>query len=441
MPSNYVKQIATELNDVFGEITATYATEENPAPMFNEDLSNFLDVGYKITSSSEWETHFDEYVGKYIHRIGKTVFEDKDYVSDAPDIEVSGFEYGAILQKIRVGEVEFEENPAWKLEKGQSYPYFDYNPVEGEAKYFESKTTFMAEWSWATKQLKSAFSSLSDLMKLRNAIVNKIKIKKNMSTDALKWRLVNGVNAVNLVRGKVVNLLTEYNEATGSSLTADKALTDKDFLRHSSMVMKKWRKFIERPTKALNPDKVLNWTPSSNLRIAFLVDLEGAFESYLYSDTWHDDYVKFSGYRSVASWQALDEDFDFDVRSALYLKTPDNETQVNFSGVVAVFWDKDGTMIYNEEPEESAAPYNPKGKFYNYFYSYDCSYFLDLGEPSVTFIISDYDTYRGVEPADWETATNKYYAMSTTTIGEMTAIDGSAVTFAEAKQNGIFVKS
>lgn len=439
--ANYVKQIATELNDVFSEITAQYATEENPQPLFNETLSNFMDVGYKITSSEEWTTHFDEYVGKYIHRIGKTVFEDKDYVSDAPDIEVSGFEYGAILQKIRVGEIEFEENPSWNLQKGQSYPYFDYNPIEGEAKYFEHKTTFMAEWSWAAKQLKSAFSSLSDLMKLRNAIVNKINIKKRMCTDALKWRLVNGVNATNLVRGRVVNLLEEYNNAFGLNLTAAKALTDKDFLRHASTILKKWRKFIERPTRAMNPDGVLNWTPSNNLRMCFIVDLETALETYLYSDTFHDDYVKFSGYKSVASWQGLDKDFDFDVRSALLAKTPDNDTPVNFSGVVAVFWDKEGTMVYNEEPEEAAAPFNPKGKFYNYYYSYDCSYYLDLGEPSVTFIISDYSPLRlEAEPDDWATATNKYLTMGTTDIGEMVAINTTTVSYSEAKAKGIFVR-
>ena len=299
MPSIHnVKQIATELNDVWRELTAQYGdgTEESGEPLFAENLSNFITAGHTIAESGVFQAHFDEYVGKYIHRIGKTVFEDKDYKSDAPDIEVSGFEYGAILQKIRVGEIEFEENPEWKLEAGQSYPYFDFNPIEGEAKYFDQKTTFMAEWSWASKQLKSAFNSLSDLMKLRNAIVNKIMIKKRMCTDALKWRLVNAVNVENIAVGKVVNLLEEYINDTGdTTVTSSNWQTKKEFLRHASMTMKKWRKFIERPNKALNPEGVLNWTPSQNLRVACLVDLEAAFENYLYSDTFHEEFVKYEG--------------------------------------------------------------------------------------------------------------------------------------------------
>lgn len=441
MSENYVKQVATELNDVFSEITAQYATETKPQPMFAEDLSNFMDVGYKITSSEAWATNFDEYVGKYIHRIGKTVFADKDYKSDAPDIELSGFEYGAILQKIRVGEVEFKENPAWNLQPGQSYPYFDFNPVSGDAKYFEQKVTYSAEWSWAAKQLKSAFTSLADLMKLRNAIVKKIQIKKNMASDALKWRLVNGLNAINLVRGKTVNLLEEYNNEFNLSLTAAKAKTDKEFLRFAGMRLKLWKDFIARPTRAMNPDGELNWTPKSNLRICMLSDIESLLETYLYSDTFHNEFVKFEGYKSTASWQALDTDFSYDVRSAIFAKTPDNDNvTVNFSGIVGCFFDKEAMAIYNEEPEEMSAPMNPKGKFINYYYSYDCSYFLDTAEPSITFIISDYSPYRGVEPDDWAISTNKYYAMSTNVIGDMTAINTTTVTFAQAKVNGIFVK-
>lgn len=441
MPGNYVKQVATELNDVFSEITAQYATEGNPQPMFAEDLSNFIDVGYMITSSQAWSTNFDEYVGKYIHRIGKTVFADKDYKSDAPDIELSGFEYGALLQKIRVGEIEFKENPAWNLQPGQSYPYFDFNPVDGTAKYFESKVTYAAEWSWAAKQLKSAFTSLSDLMKLRNAIIKKISIKKNMASDALKWRLVNGLNAINLVRGKVVNILEEYNNEVGQSLTAAQARTDKEFLRFLSMRLKMWKEFIARPTRAMNPDGELNWTPKSNLKICMLSDIEGLLDSYLYSDTFHKEFVEFEGYKSTASWQALDSDFSYDVRSAIMCKTPDDDNvTVNFNGIIGCYFDREAMAIYNEEPEEMSAPMNPKGKFVNYYYSYDCSYFLDTAEPSVTFIISDYSPYRGVEPDDWATSTNKYYAMSSEVIGDMTAINTTTVTFEQAKVNGIFVK-
>jgi hypothetical protein len=105
-----------------------------------------------------------------------------------------------------------------------------------------------------------------------------------------------------------------------------------------------------------------------------------------------------------------------------------------------VTFDKEAMAIYNEEPEEMAAPMNPKGKFINYYYSYDCSYFLDTAEPSITFIISDYSPYRGVEPDDWATSTNKYYTMSNETIGEMVAISTTTVTFEQVKVNGIFVK-
>ena len=110
-----VTQIAEDLNEIFKEIVGTYDPETNPdgIPLYKEDLSNFVDVGRKIQESSEFQKNdFDWYVGKLIDRIGKTIIVDKHYESNGPDLAVDSVEWGAIIQKVRIGEIDFEENPA-----------------------------------------------------------------------------------------------------------------------------------------------------------------------------------------------------------------------------------------------------------------------------------------------------------------------------------------
>ena len=64
-------------------------------------------------------------------------------------------------------------------------------------------------------------------------------------------------------------------------------------------------------------------------------------------------------------------------------------------------FDSSGITIWNEEPELNTAPFNPKGKFINYYYSYDCNYYYDSYENSMTFYISKYSPVTE-EPADYD---------------------------------------
>lgn len=404
------EQYASVLNNVFAEITGQYKDEDgNPTATFNEDLSNFIDVGKKITSSTEWGDNFDRYVGKLIDQIGKIVIEDKSYTSNLPKLEVDAFEYGAILEKIRVGEIDFEENPAWNLQKGQSYDYTTFNPVDAEATFFSNKTSFMMEWSWVTKQLKSAFDSKSNMMRLFSAIENKIRIKKQITTDNIKLRLINAINAENIAKGRCVNLLEVFRtETNNSSLTAQYALVNPDFLRHAGMTLKKYIQFIGMPSKIFNQENVLQWANKADLKMVCITDFDSAMSTYLYADTWHNEFVKFDGYSAISNWQGINEELDFENRSSINVSlASDDETVVRQSGIVFTMFDKNMAVVYNENDETDVAPHNPVGKFQNYYYSYDCSYMLDLGENSVTFIISDYSPVHE-EPADWGTGSYFY---------------------------------
>lgn len=413
-----VNQIADDLNIVFEEIIGTFTPEEGEEqPLYKEDLSNFVDMGRKISATSEWNNNFDHYYKKLINRIGKTVIVDKALTDDGIKIESDRYEYGALLQKIRIGDIDFEENEVWQLEAGQSYDYNEFKPVPMDARYFDMKTTFGVEWSWVAKTLKESIENLAKMTQLYAAIENRIMKKVKITTKEMKKRLLNNMNGCNIKRGRQVNLLEEYITATGdSTITAATALTNPEFLKHSVMRLKMYKGFISDPTKLLNSEAELNWTPESNFRMVAITDLDAALTAYLYSSTYHDEFVKLDGYATISNWQGVVEGFPFDVRSSINVKTtiPDGTTRVDAidniatSGIVAVMFDKEAVSIWNEEPEMYTAPFNPKGKFLNYFYSYDCNYYYDPAENSITFVISDYSPVTE-EPADWGTGT--YYTL------------------------------
>lgn len=419
-----VTQMANTLNIVFKEIIGTFTPEDPDAelPLYKEDLSNFVDMGRKIESSTEWGDNYDKYVGKLIDRIGYTLIVDKELTDDGIKIETDRYEYGAFLQKIRIKDIDFVDNEVWNLQPNQSYEYFDFKPVDMEATYFSDKTTFGVEWSWVSKVLKEALTDLAAMTRLYAAIENRIMKKIRLTTKEMKKRLINNVNGCNIAHHRVINLLDEYRTATGdTTIQAETALTNADFLKHTVMILKKYKKFFNEPTTLMNNEGELNWTPASDFRMVALVDLDAALTAYLYSSTYHDEFVTLDGYATVANWQGVAEGFSFDVRSSINITTTEGN-DIAFTGIVATMFDREGITIWNEDPELDTAPYNPKGKFINYYYSYDCNYYYDSYENSLTFVISNYSVLTE-QPDDLSLTSTNYYVLDG---------DGGYVTVASA---------
>lgn len=401
-----VTQMATVLNDVFEEIIGSYVDAEGNPNIFKEDLSNFIDMGRYICDSSDWQNNYDHYVSKLIDRIGYTLIIDKELDDDGIKIESNKYEYGAYLQKIRISDIDFVDNEVWQLQPNQSYEYFDFKPVDMKAQYFSDKTTFGVEWSWVSKVLKESMESLQKLTQLYAAIENRIMKKIRLCTREMKKRLVANVNGMNIALGRQINLIQEYADATGNLIKASNALTNAEFLKFAAMKLKMYKSFMSDPTTILNGQGELNWTPKANFRMLAITDLDAALTAYLYSSTYHEEFVKLDGYATVSNWQGTIPNFPFDIRSAISVHTtgmpavpfdPSNpndkvaDTDIDFTGIIAVMFDSQAITIWNEEPELNTAPFNPKGKFLNYYYSFDCNYYYDAFENSITFVISDYN--------------------------------------------------
>lgn len=410
-----VQQMAADLNEIYKEIIGTWQDEYGNPMLYKEDLSNFIDMSRRIIDTEDYKNNYDHYVAQLIDRIGYTLIVDKELGDDGIKIESNRYEYGALLQKIRIKDVDFVDNEVWRLQPNQSYEYFDFKPVGMKANYFSDKTTFGVEWSWVAKVLKESMESVEKLTQLYAAIENRIMKKIKLTTREMKKRLVANLNGMNIAVGRAINFIELYFKETGKLIYAKTALTDVEFLKFVAMKLKIYKTFMADPTAILNPQGELNWTPKSSFRMVAITDLDAALTAYLYSSTYHEEFVKLDGYTTVANWQGTIPNFPFETRSGINIVTtgmpnPEGEldpeagdayskdtanaivgkTDIAFTGILATMFDASGITIWNEEPELNTAPFNPKGKFINYYYSYDCNYYYDSYENSLTFYIADY---------------------------------------------------
>ena len=379
-----VNQIADILNDVYGELIGT-------EDVLQEDLSNIVSVGQRITATTQWDENFDNYVKKIIDKVGRTIYVDRAYSVNAPDILKDSWEYGSILEKVRVTAGDFDENPEWTLTKDSEFDVFGFNPVEVDAKYFNYKTTFLTKFSITKKQMKSAFNSAADMNRFIAMVENRIRMKMAMASEALIMRTIVNLIGEKIKSGKnVVNLLDEYKTATGNaSLTAATAMADKDFLRIAAKTVLQYKSFLKKASTLFNDEAYVTFTPEDKLKSVFITDFARALETTLYADTFHNEFIKLEGYSEVPYWQGSGKDNSFADRAkidCLPASSNDVGDPVTKSGVVAVLFDEEAAMVCNEDPDVRSI-YNPEGNFYNYWYSFDASYYNDLAENVVVFTI------------------------------------------------------
>lgn len=381
-----IKQVAQILNSINAEMLGESAI------VVEEDLRNIVDVGESLTEGQNDLTGFFENYGKkIIDKVGRVVIVDRTYKATAPDITRDSWEYGSMMEKIRVTVNELANDTTWALNRGDAPEQYEYQPATLSTKYFDSLDTFMTQISLPEKTLKSAFTSADAMGRLIAAIENRVQMKIAVSKDNLIRRTVNNLIAEKIAGSNDINLLPLYNTGRTTPITAAQAIKDPDFLRFASFQIKKYKKMMEEPSVVFGDEDFVNFTPAEFLKMIMLDDFVQRIEMYMESDTFHNELVSLGdGFQTVPYWQGsgTNTTFNFDTISKIDVKTASDGTHVECTGVVGVLFDRDACAVCLEDGEVTSN-FAAKGRFFNYFHYWNARYMNDLSENVVVFTVRD----------------------------------------------------
>lgn len=377
----------TQLKDIVNSATSEVLGKTD---VVNDDLSNLVDVGNEIFDTD----NVDNYVKKLIDRIGKVIFVNRLYAGGVPSVLMDSWEYGSVVEKISADMPEADENDSWNLQDGQTYSQDTFYQPKVSAKFFNSKVTFDVKLSFTTEQVKESFSNVNELNGFISMLETGVKNSMTVKLDGLIMRTINNMTGqiLNSANGlQKVNLLTEYNAASGQTLTADKALMDKDFLKFASLTIKKYQARITKMSTLFNAGGKARFTTTDNLHTVLLSDFADSAEVYLMSDTYHNDTVSLPNHETVPYWQGSGKSYAFndiskiDVKIDAGNKTPKQVTQ---TGILGVMFDTNALGVSNLN-QRTTTSYNARAEFYTNYYKMDAGYFNDLNENFVVFYIAD----------------------------------------------------
>ena len=375
-----VSQISALLNAVYSEYVGDSA-------LVQEDLSNVVDVGTTIFQST-WK---DNFVKSLIDQIGKMVFVDRPYSGFAPSILRSDWEYGSILAKVRAKDFEAVDNPSWQLTAGQTVDQFEYNPPTVKQTFWNHKESWQIECSFAEKQVKSAFDSAQQLNRFFSMIESTINNSRTLYMDALVMRTINGFMAEKIhATNGVINVLSAYNTDYGTSLTAAKAHTDKQFLRYLAYMMLDLRDrlSVKNSIYNLGGTGYTRDTPGDMLHVVLNSAYSRAIDVMMTADTYHDDMVSIGSYETVPYWQGSGTAYALTDRTSINVKLPsDNTETVTQQYIIGVMFDRDAMAINNTDMRVTSS-YNANGEYYNNFYKVDTSNMIDTAENGIILTLA-----------------------------------------------------
>lgn len=397
-----INQIAETLNEVINN------EQIGVTGVIQEDLSNLVDIGKEVLDYVSNKNNFDSFMNSLIDQVGRVMFVDRVYRSQAPNILKDSWEYGSILMKVRAELPEAWDNTSWALgsiangtglatDDGTASPLdpFVLNKPDVTAKFYNKKTTFEVPITLAEVQLKEAFRSAAEMGRFIAMIENRIQTKMTLCTDGLVMRTI-----INLIGQKVnggnnvVNLLKEYNTIKGgTALTVDQALIDGDFLRYAAKTIMLYKKYLASASTLYNEDGYVTFTPENRLKVVVLSEFAKDMETYVYADTYHRELVTLEGYEEVPYWQGTgDQASDgFSERAKIDVKIETSlgsTADVKQEAIVAVMFDDEAAAVNNENYRVTSI-YNPRGEYTNFFYKWDANYMNDTAENVVVFTLAD----------------------------------------------------
>ena len=393
-----VEQIYSIVNTVTSEVLGQ-------SNVVQEDLSNIVDVGQTIANLGS--AAFENYTRTLIDRIGRVVFVNRPYAGSAPSVLMDAWEYGSILEKIQAEMPTAQANDSWQLQDGQTYVQDTFRKPIVSAKFFNNRTTFETQMSFAERQVKSAFDSVSQLNAFFSMLDTAIYNGQTVKTDSLIMRTINNAIATTIANSfgsgtgtgydsgtsvKAVNLLYMYNHIyTDDKISSlSDAMSNARFIRFASYNMSLYVDRMRKLSTLFNIGGKARFTPKDRLHFVMLNDFAKAADVYNQSDTFHDQFTALPNAETVPYWQGSGQNYDLDsiTRVNVTIDGENDGTDIVANGILGVMFDRDALGVCNQD-RRVTTHYNARAEFFNNWYKVDAQYFNDFNENIVVFYAND----------------------------------------------------
>lgn len=357
---------------------------------------------------------FDPVINAIAQLWGRTIFAYRAYRGRYEGMRMELDRFGNATRKLSVaaaGLVDDESymwpvtfdavgHPANPLGNGQSVDMYKINKPDVLQTMFYGTAVWAQQFTIFRDQFDAAFRSADEFARFNTMILQ----ERLNDRESFREAVARGLQA-NLIGAVIdeadtyrnIHLLTEYNAATGLSLTAQSVYQPANFAPFMRWVYARIRTvarmFSERSEMfqtIVNNKHILRHTPSDRLRIAIVSPAMDQIASMVKSDTFHDGYLNDATWEAVNYWQSIQDPMDIDI-TPVYTGANGSVTQaaaaVKSSVVFGVIHDKDAMGYAYVNEWNAVTPFNTTGGYWNEDYKARVKTLEDLTEKAAVLLL------------------------------------------------------
>lgn len=367
-------QIYTLVNEA-----ATQAMGQNTITVIDETtliaLGNLLSKNVSL---------YEPFTNSLSMRIGRTIYAFRAYTNKLSDMMLNDFEYGAILQKIKVKMPTASKEDSIPLVDGQEVNPWLVSKPKVNQKLFAKRTPYTYHITIQTEWLREAFTSSLAMSSFISMIYGEVRNAINLGLENLGRAAQNNMIAETAGTAREIKLLTEYQNDIGAAtaLTPQAALHDADFLRYVVRRINETRDSLTDMSVMYNDGTETRHTPYELQRIRLHSRFIRAAETVIYESAFNQNYVDLRDYTPLNFWQAEQSPFAINVKRA----SDGQETQVD--NIIGLIYDRDALGMYQFSETVASTPINARALFYTVYWHERQLWFNDTSENFVLFTLS-----------------------------------------------------
>ena len=366
---------------IYGLVNTVNAEAFGHSALVVTDTSSLISLGNTVLSSS---TNTEAFLNTLAQRIGRTILRYREYRNKLGDMVLNDFEYGAILQKIKVHMPEAEQDDSYDLIDGNTVDHYTIAKPSVDQKLFVTRTPYQFHITIQRVHLKEAFLTPEAMGSFIGIVFGEVRNAIEISLENL-GRVTLASAAAEYSSSREIALVTDFNTEYNPTpaLTAAEALHNEEFLRYAIMRMTNLIDMMQDASELYNDGTMITFTPREDIRMKVVSEFQRRIESNVLYAAFNEKFVDIpEGYKTINFWQASQSPYDVNITR------PSDQTATTVNNVVAILYDRDAMGVYKIDEEILTTPVNAAGMYYNQYWHEKQLRFIDLSENGVIFTLN-----------------------------------------------------
>lgn len=387
-------QLATVLTSIVSQATGKTGLTAT-------DTASFVSVG-----KLGLETGYDALSTAISQVLSKTIFSIRPYRAKFASIEKDPIRWGNHVRKINFADTGFEEDDRIKLVDGQAIDQQIVKKPAAVQTNFYGENVYQKHITIYRDQLDVAFSSPEEFGRFITGVMQTVddeleQARENTARGTVA-NLIGGhylMDDASITNGTCVcHLLTEYNDWSGESLTAETVYNPDNFPAFARWLygrintlsrMMQERSANYHLATFTGQQTIMRHTPVENQRLFLMAQPMDQISSNVLATTFNDEYLRMLPREDVTFWQSINDPMSINI-TAGYVTAAGAAASgaANLSKIVmGVLMDEEAAGYTMVNEWSSPAPFNARGGYTNMFWHRTVRYYNDFSENAVVLLL------------------------------------------------------